>query len=243
MEKKYSKIYSRFLDREMPMIQYGTTGKPCLVIPSQDGQCGDFEGFGMVDACGKWIEEGRLQLFCIDTIDKETWSNQNGDPKYRIELHEKWIQYILEEVYPILKGASGEKPMVMGCSLGAMHAGNLILRFPELFDTSICMSGAYDATTLLGGYMDDLVYLNSPYHSLKGMPYNHEYIKKYNLNRMIFCVGQGAWEDELLSDTRKLDEVMKEKGIHAWFDYWGYDVSHDWCWWQKQVAYFLGNIL
>ena len=50
-------------------------------------------------------------------------------------------------------------------------------------------------------------------------------------------------EDELLADTRKLDSILKAKGIPAFVDYWGYDVSHDWCWWQKQAAYFLGKIL
>lgn len=243
MEKNYSSIYSRYLNREMPMITYGHGGKPCLVIPSQDGKAADFEGFGMVDACARWIGEGRLQLFCIDTIDAETWSNKGGDPRWRIEQHENWIRYIIHEVCPGLMQSSGQKLLVIGCSLGAMHAGNLALRFPDIFDSCICMSGAYDATTLLNGYMDDLVYLNSPYHSIKGMPYNHEYIKKYNLNRMIFCVGQGAWEDELLADTRRLDAAMKEKDINAWFDYWGYDVEHHWYWWKKQVGYFLGNLL
>ena len=101
----------------------------------------------------------------------------------------------------------------------------------------------YDAANILGGYMDDLVYLNSPYHCLQHMPEDHPYMALYRRSHMYFCVGQGAWEDELLADTRKLDSVLKAKGIPAFVDYWGYDVSHDWCWWQKQAAYFLGKIL
>ena len=87
--------------------------------------------------------------------------------------------------------------------------------------------------------MDDLVYQNSPYHYLSGMPSDHPYIQMYNERRIILCVGQGAWEDVLKESTARLEGVLREKGIHAWVDFWGYDVAHDWDWWYKQVAYYL----
>ena len=236
--------YSDRLGREMPVKRYGTKGKPCLVIPSQDGKHNDFESFGMVEACRPFIENGRLQLFCVDTIDAETWSCTWKNPRDRIFLHEKWMQYLFCEVHPFMKQAApGQLSMTMGCSMGAFHAANLFFRFPDQFDATICLSGVYDAANILGGYMDDLVYLNSPYHCLQHMPEDHPYMALYRRSHMYFCVGQGAWEDELLADTRKLDSVLKAKGIPAFVDYWGYDVSHDWCWWQKQAAYFLGKIL
>ena len=75
------------------------------------------------------------------------------------------------------------------------------------------------------------------------MTADHPYMSLYRRSDMFFCVGQGAWEDELLADTRKLDGVLHAKGIPAFVDYWGYDVAHDWNWWQKQAPYFLGKIL
>ncbi|MCD8198152.1 MAG: hypothetical protein LUE24_13485 [Lachnospiraceae bacterium] len=74
MEIQMTQWYSERLGREMPVKRYGQAGKPCLVIPSQNGNCHDFEGFGMVEACSPFIESGRLQLFCVDAIDAETWS-------------------------------------------------------------------------------------------------------------------------------------------------------------------------
>ena len=74
------------------------------------------------------------------------------------------------------------------------------------------------------------------------MPADHPYIGLYNRSRMIFCVGQGAWEDALLDSIRRLDGILQSKGIHAWVDYWGTDVNHDWPWWYKQMNYFLGNL-
>jgi esterase/lipase superfamily enzyme len=37
--------------------------------------------------------------------------------------------------------------------------------------------------------------------------------------------------------------IFQKKGIHAWCDFWGYDVSHDWDWWKKQSRYFLPKVL
>ena len=75
------------------------------------------------------------------------------------------------------------------------------------------------------------------------MPADHPYMELYRNSNIIICVGQGAWEDELLASTRELDAVLREKNIPAWIDYWGYDVNHDWPWWRKQMPYFLGNVL
>ena len=40
-----------------------------------------------------------------------------------------------------------------------------------------------------------------------------------------------------------LEKVFREKGIEAWCDFWGHDVSHDWPWWFKQMRYFLPFML
>ena len=94
--------YSERLHRNMPVKIYGHAGKPCLVIPSQDGKHNDFEGFGMVDACAPWIEEGKLMLYCVDTIDAETWSCTWKNARDRILLHEDWMQYLVQEVLPLM---------------------------------------------------------------------------------------------------------------------------------------------
>ena len=60
---------------------------------------------------------------------------------------------------------------------------------------------------------------------------------------LILCVGQGAWEDVLKESTSRIKGVLDAKGIHAWVDFWGYDVDHDWGWWYKQVVYYLPFLL
>lgn len=47
----------------------------------------------------------------------------------------------------------------------------------------------------------------------------------------------------MLNSTRQMDRILKEKKVPAWVDYWGYDVSHNWEWWRKQIVYFMGKVV
>ena len=70
MQIEYKKEYSYHLGREVEYKRYGHAGKPVLVFPSQDGDCNQYEEFGMVDVLSDYIEQGRLHLFCVGSIDK-----------------------------------------------------------------------------------------------------------------------------------------------------------------------------
>ena len=188
-------------------------------------------------------------VFSIDTIDQETWSNKDGDPRWRIFRYEEWIRYITDEMVPFMRamvneynGWTGEPSvLVFGCSLGATHAANLYYRRPDLFDRLLALSGIYTSEYGFGYYMDYLVYQNSPVHYLPNLPLDHPYIPMYNAQKSVICVGQGAWE--IPDSTRHLDAILKSKGIQTWVDYWGWDCCHDWDWWYKQVAYFVPYLL
>ncbi len=249
MKTTYLKDYSPALGRDMECKIYGHAGKPVLFIPCQDGRFYDFENFGMADVWSPWIESGQVMVFAIDTMDKETWSNQWGDARWRSERHEQWMRYITDEMVPFMRSVANEWNgwdgypgiLVFGASLAALHATNLFLRRPDLFDGLLALSGIYTAEYGFGTYMDDLLYLNSPVHYVPNMPEDHPYIELYNQKKAVICVGQGPWE--VPSSTRQLDAALKSKGINIWVDYWGYDCAHDWDWWFRQVDYFLPFLL
>jgi esterase/lipase superfamily enzyme len=241
METRYMKEYSPFLGRDMECKVYGSTGRPVLFIPCQDGRYYDFENFHMDDVFAPWIDGGEVMVFAIDTLDVETWSGK-AEAYSRIRRHEQWMCYVVDEVVPFIREISGRSDIIaFGCSLGATHAVNLFFRFPERFTGLLALSGIYTAEYGFGSYMDEVVYRNSPVHYLSNMSPDHPYIARYNRNQGIICVGQGAWEQ--VDTTRILDELFREKGIDVWVDYWGHDVSHDWPWWYKQVAYFMPKLL
>lgn len=242
MEEQYFKHYSQSLQRDMEYKIYGSASRTLLAIPSQNGRFFDWEGFGMIDVLRPWLEGGRLRLVTCDTIDTETWSDPVGDGYWRIRRHEAWFDYVMNELLPAVRHGN-ETIMITGCSMGAFHAANFFFRRPDVFDTVIAMSGLYTADYGFPHYHDELTYANSPQAFINGMPTDHPWIKMYNERRIIICVGQGKWEDELLESTRQLDGIMRSKGINAWVDYWGTDVDHDWCWWRAQLPYFLDKVL
>lgn len=244
MKIQYLKQYSSHLDRDMEFKIYGHSGKPVLFIPCQSGRFYDFENFHMVDHWARWIEEGRCTVYSVDSVDDIAWAAIGSDNRWRIENHERWYNYIVGELVPTIHFLSGRHDILpFGCSMGAMHAANLFFRRPDLFDGVFAISGVYDSLDFFDNYMDDLVYNNSPLHYISGMPQDHYYIDMYNNRKILIAVGQGAWEEQLVASTRRLENVLRQKGIHARFEYWGYDVSHDWPWWFKMCELYVPEFL
>jgi esterase/lipase superfamily enzyme len=249
METEYFKEYSPAMGRDMECKVYGHAGRPMLFIPCQDGRFFDFESFHMAGTLAPWIETGQLMVISIDTIDKETWSDTNGDAYWRIRRYEQWVHYITEEIVPFIQARAQERngwadaPGVIpfGCSLGATHAVNLYLRRPDLFDGCLALSGIYTAEYGFGGYMDEVVYQNSPVHYMANFPEDHPYMALYRSKKAVICCGQGPWEQP--DTTLRLKEIFEQKGIPVWVDLWGGDCAHDWDWWYKQVVYFIPYLL
>ncbi|MGL5346898.1 MAG: esterase family protein [Peptostreptococcaceae bacterium] len=250
MRIDYFKEYSYCLNRDMEYKVYGHSGKPILVFPAQNGRFYDFENFNMVYSIEHIINSGNVQLFCCDSIDKETWSNVTGDKGHRIYMHEQWYYYIVNELVPrileINKNSNGYYAngiLTTGCSLGATHAVNFMFRRPDIFNGCIGLSGYYDTDFAFDSYCDDLVYRNSPIKYLSNMSQDHEFVNKYRQNKIIICCGSGAWEDEMTYSLNKIKNILDSKHINAWVDIWGADVDHDWNWWRSQLPYFIENII
>lgn len=245
MEIRYEKHWSSYLNREMEFKVYGHGGKSVLFIPCQGGRFFDFENFKMLDAWADWIESGQCRVFSVDCIDNEAWAAQGADNRWRIENHERWYNYVVNELVPTIHyiACNGDPIMTFGCSMGAMHAANLYYRRPDLFDSCFAISGLYDNKLFFGDYCDDLVYNNCPCLYLQNMPQDHWYMDLYRSQKSLVVCGQGAWEEPLLESTRWLDTVCRSKGIPTRFEYWGYDVNHDWPWWFRMVRTYLPWLL
>jgi esterase/lipase superfamily enzyme len=126
--------------------------------------------------------------------------------------------------------------------MGAYHAANLFFKHPDEFDSVVAISGMFDLQRLVGNYMDDTVYFNSPLHFLQNLE-DDKLLQQIRAGKIIIAVGQGAWEEEMVDDTKKLQQLLSAKEIPAWVDFWGADVSHDWPWWRKMMPYFVDKLL
>ena len=236
--------HSNVLGEDLGVIVYGMTGYPIIVFQTQDSKCTNYEDFGMISELADYIDDGKVQLFCVDSIDQESWSNTNGDKSWRAQRQEDYFRFVTDELVPYVHDRNGSdlRPLATGCSMGATHSAIAALRRPDLFQGCIALSGVYRTSFFFGDWMDENLYMNDMVQMLHDLPADHPYIDLYNHRSLCFCVGQGAWEDGL-SDLRDMDASFKRLGINAWCDFWGYDVNHDWPWWKKQMRYFLPIVL
>jgi esterase/lipase superfamily enzyme len=239
--------WSPRLNRLMELNVYGHWGKPFIVFPCSRGRFFDFEGMGMVAAIASYIRAGKIKLFTIDSVDSESWYNWGVSPADRNARHEAYDGYVAQEVVPFIRGhcqSSSERIMATGCSMGAYHAVNACLKHPDLLEGTIALSGLYRLDRPeFGLSAADLpaVYFNSPLAYFPGLS-DPGYLNWLRQSRIIVCVGQGAWEQEAIEDTRELEYWFHQKSIPAWVDFWGHDVHHDWPWWYRQMNYFLGKL-
>jgi len=242
MHVEHHKQPGRALGREMEIREFGDRGQPLLVFPSQNGHVGDFEGFGMIDACAPLIEAGRVRFFAVDGNDWESWTNLGVSAAQRARRHLDYDRYVMEEVVPFAKARTGlETLWTTGCSMGAFHAANFFFRRPDVFDGVIGISGLYDVSGFVGDFCNDDVYFNSPLYYLHRLE-EPRYLERFRHSRIAFLVGQGAYEQDCLRDTRALERILVAKGVPAWFDYWGPDVNHDWPWWRKMLPHALEKL-
>jgi len=249
MQVTYHKEFSSKLGREMEYKVYGHKGKPVLVFPTSNGRFYQYEDSGMINALQHYIDEGKIQIWTIDGIDWETFFSTDWDNNRKIARHEAYFNYINEEIIPSILSKSKENNeghnqqiAVTGCSMGAYHAANFYFRYPWFIDTVVSLSGVYSTEYFFFDYKPTEVYLNSPIDYLQQNNDGY-YIDRFRNSKLIFCCGQGNYEDQMLEDTYQLQAVLNGKGVPAWFDYWGYESAHDWPWWHKQIDYFFGKIV
>ncbi|MDP2237838.1 MAG: alpha/beta hydrolase-fold protein [Bacteroidales bacterium] len=244
MHKEYHKWYSPSMHRDMELRVYGHYGKPLIIIPTQGGSFHEAEDYHMINVLSLYINEGRIKVITVDSVDTDAWANENAAVHDRGNRHEQYNSYIMNEVIPFIGNHCNNpdiKVAITGSSMGAYHAANFFFRHPFVFDTVIAISGIYDLRLFIGDYVDETVYFNSPLRYLRNL--NDEAIlNQLRKNKIVIAVGQGAWEEEMIVDTNEMKAILEEKNVPAWIDFWGNDVDHDWTWWRVMLPYFVGKL-
>jgi esterase/lipase superfamily enzyme len=195
-----------------------------LVFPTRCGRFFDYENFGILDEIQNRVRHGGLQLFCVDSIDSESFYASWRPPYERIVRHQQYEDYLLREVIPFSQSRNPHHPLIAhGCSLGASHALNLAFRHPERFVKVVALSGRYDLTipidefhALLDGYFDGLVYFHMPSHYVPNL-HEHSVLTRLRRVHIVLAVGEA---DPFLENNRHLSGHLHAKGInhelHVW---------------------------
>jgi esterase/lipase superfamily enzyme len=175
MERQITSWYSPRLQREMPVAVYGNYGFALLLVPTAAADYLEYERFQLIDALAPFIDAGRVKVFSINSINNESWLNNQMEGRHKIIRHQQFNEYVYEEVLPFVRTqTSDQTPVIIcGASFGALHSMNLFLKRPDLIQGVIAMSGVYDLTEYTKGYYDEDVYFNSPQHYIPNLTDHH----------------------------------------------------------------------
>ena len=244
MKRSVYKLQSKSLGQEASLIVYGEGGYPVVAFQTQDQKASELEDEGMVDALAEFIDGKQIQLFSVDNFDERSWSLLSGDNEARAARQEAYFRFVTDELIPRVHelNASNLRPIAFGCSMGAVHAAIALFRRPDLFQGCMALSGIYHSGYFFGDWMNSTLYDNDVLAFLPNMPLDHPYVGLYRNRSLLFCCGQGE-DAQFAEDERRMDAELNRLGVDHWCDYWGADVTHDWYWWKKQMAYFLPFVL
>jgi esterase/lipase superfamily enzyme len=226
----------------MELLVFGHAGARVLVFPTRDGRFYDYENWRMVKALSGKIDAGLLQLYCVDSNDRDSLYADWMQPGDRMKRHLDYEAYILNEVLPFSLGKN-DNPFAIshGCSLGAYHAVNLAFKHPQHFGKVVALSGRYDLTLSVGsfrslfdGYYDDLIYFNNPSHYLPRLE-DEEVLAKLRKMDITIAIGQ---EDAFLQNNREFSEALWQKGIWHRLTIWDGE-AHRSRYWRRMIDLYL----
>jgi esterase/lipase superfamily enzyme len=243
VNREVAEIWSDAIGAAGTVIRYGHWGRAVLAFPSEQGRAWDFENNGMIGALEGLLDAGRLKVYCVDSYDTASWSDQEIPLEERARRHERYESWILGDVLPwIYHDCHGAVDVVtLGCSLGAFHAASFALKRADLFPLAMCLSGSYDPAAWNGwGERGTAAYFNNPLDYVRHASGDHLDWLRHHVSLLLVC-GQGQWEDTTgsLESTRQFAALLAEKQIRHELDLWGHDVPHDWPSWRAQVAHHM----
>jgi esterase/lipase superfamily enzyme len=244
MHKEIHKWWSPNLSREMETAVYGTGNRYALLMfPTAAADYLEYERFQLIDSISPFINNGKVRAFSINSINSESWLNDDVHPEYKSIRHTQFNEYVSNEIVPFIKSLCGGDVQIIttGASFGALHAANTFFRRPDLFAGTIAMSGSYDLKDYAKGYFDDNVYFNSPVDYLSNLNDENILNQIKSKKHIYITTGQGSYENPEAS--KNLSNVLNSKGINHELDLWGYDIPHDWPSWRKMLPYFLDSKL
>ena len=241
MERNLFSWFSPSLNKEMPIVTYGHYGFALLLVPTAAADYLEYERFQLIDSLKPFIEQGKLKVYSINSINNESWLNNEMNPRDKAIRHGQFNNYVYNEVVPYIRNSSSQDTMIYTCgaSFGALHSANLFLKRPDMINGCIAMSGVYNLMEYTKGYYDDDVYFNSPMQYMTNLS-DHNVLEQIRRSSHIHIFsGSGPYEDP--NSSREFAGILYNKGIWYELDIWGEEWSHDWPTWRAVLPHYLAT--
>jgi esterase/lipase superfamily enzyme len=235
--REHQRWFSPSLGRDMELLVFGHGGARVLVFPTSQGRFFEWEDREMVHALGEHLSRGWLQLFCVDSVDSESWYASWKHPDDRARRHLQYEQYLLQEVLPFSWHRNPTPFLIAtGASFGAYHAVNLAFRHPGLFGRVIGMSGLYDIGRFASGHSSELIFANNPAHFVSHLS-DHGHLEAMRRMDIVLATGH---DDAFVENNRYLSAELWKKGVGNALRIWD-GWAHDWPWWRRMIRQYVGG--
>jgi esterase/lipase superfamily enzyme len=238
-DEKYYRWHSQHLGRDFEMLVFGASGRPVLLFPPAQGRFYDAKDSNLIQSLDDLIDEGKLKIYCPDSIDSLSWYNFGISPQERVKTHEAYEQVILHDVLEFALHETGfKKVSVIGCGFGGYHASNTALKYPYKFDSIISLSGFFDIKQFIFGYYDDDCYFNNPSDYLPNLE-DLWYLDRIRKMRIILGVGEN---DFTLEENKIFSKLLSSKNIPHLLDIRSAE-SYGWEFWRKILPEYINRII
>lgn len=219
----------------MDLLQFGHAGARVVVFPSSMGRFFEWEDRGMIGAIGEAIERGWFQLWCVDSVDDDSWYAKWKRPGDRAIRQAQYDAYVHDEVLPLTRRCGGSDFLIVtGASFGAYHAMSFGLRHPHEVNRILGLSGLYDIRDQTGGFSDETIYFHNPADFVLG---ERDENRLAAMRRQDITMAIGR-DDPMRPGNEDFSARLSSKGIwHALriWDGW----AHDWPYWQQMLTTYL----
>ena len=229
--EQYHKWHSPAIGREFEMLVFGHAGYPVILFPTSKGSYYQNKDQGLIGTARWFLENGKVKIYCPDSLDSDSWYNKSIPPAQRAYNHTLYDRLLMEEILPGAVRETGHNRIaVAGCSFGGYHAANFAFRHPAFTSHCFSMSGIFDIRSFTDGYYDDNVYFNNPVDFIPGD-------NDPALWRMSIVLGT-ADRDICLGQNESMSRMLSAKDIHHWLDIRN-DRDHDWPVWREMFPHYL----
>jgi len=234
VKEEYKKWYSPNLSGDIELLVFGHSGRPVILFPTSNGRYYQNKDSGLIDSASHLINEGKVKIYCPDSIDAVSWYNKSIHPADRAKNHAWYDKMILDEVSTLARNETGFGQVVTaGCSFGGYHAANFAFRHPWLVSHMFSMSGIFDITDEMDGFYNSDVYYNNPVDFL---PHDQD----PDLWKMDIVLGTAQY-DVCRPFNERLSHILSQKRVDHWLDIRP-NADHDWPIWREMFPAYLSRL-
>src|ERR1700744_2981781 len=98
--EEYHQWHSPVIGKTFNMLVFGHSGYPVILFPTSRGTYYQNKDQGLIETARWFLDNGKVKIYCPDSIDADSWYNKPTPPADRAWQHTLYDRLILEEIVP-----------------------------------------------------------------------------------------------------------------------------------------------